>query len=125
MTRQFLDLGSDSDWLKEFSHAARPIRSDVTSVWNFCARFSDVISRKTSGSVAEFRGFPLAGFNYTQQLICYSVKATGKLILTANYNLYFTASCIVVTCVCLTSVESSMLHAYKGEEKLATNITIA
>ena len=75
--------------------------------------------RKTGGGVAEFRGFPLASFIYTHQLICYSVKATGKLILTENYNLYFTAACI-----CPTSVKSSMLYEDKGEEKLVTNITI-
>ena len=27
--------------------------SDASSVWNFCARFSDVIWRETSGSVAK------------------------------------------------------------------------
>ena len=80
--------------------------------------------RKTGGGVAECRGFPLSSFIYTHQLICYSVKATGKLILTENYNLYFTTACIFVTCICLTSVESSMLHEDKGEEKLLTNITI-
>ena len=123
MTRQFLDLGNDSDWLKEFSHPARPSRSTAL-IWIVMRHqfgTSALVSQtsfggKTSGSVTEFRGFPLAGFNYTHQLICYSVKATGKLILTANYNLYFTAACIVVTCICLTSVESSMLHADKGEE---------
>ena len=54
MTRHSPDLGSASDWLNQISHAAQPIRnqkhysdlgSDVTSVWNFCACFSDVISR--------------------------------------------------------------------------------
>ena len=62
MTRHFPDLDSASDWLKQISHAAewscreghflQPIRSasqicvysDTSSVWNFCARFSDVIS---------------------------------------------------------------------------------
>ena len=37
MTRHYPDLGSASDWLNQISHAA--------SVWNFCARFSDVIWR--------------------------------------------------------------------------------
>ena len=32
MTRRFLDLGSAPDWLKQFSHAARPIRS-TTQIW--------------------------------------------------------------------------------------------
>ena len=41
-----------SDWLKQISHAALPIRSTsqiwvvtLSSVWNFCAHFSDVISQ--------------------------------------------------------------------------------
>ena len=83
MTRQSLDLGSDSDWLKEFSHPARPSRS-TAQIWvvmrhqfGTSALVSQTSFRgKTSGSVAEFWGFPLAGFNYTHQLICYSVKAT-------------------------------------------------
>ena len=45
MTRHYPDLGSASDWLNQISHAARPIRSDALSVWNFCVRFSDVIWR--------------------------------------------------------------------------------
>ena len=48
------DLGSAPDWLKQISHPARLIRSihypdldsDTSSVWNFCARFSDDISRE-------------------------------------------------------------------------------
>ena len=54
MTRHYPVLGSASDRLKNISRAARPIRntthadlaSDASSVWNFCARFSDVISRR-------------------------------------------------------------------------------
>ena len=59
MTRHYPDLGSASDWLNQISHAARPIRlgSDASSVWNFCARFSDVIWREISGSVAKCRLF--------------------------------------------------------------------
>ena len=72
MTRHFLDLGSDSDWLREFSHSARPSRS-TAQIWVVTRhRFgtSALVSQtsfrgKTSGSVAEFRGFPLAGFNIT------------------------------------------------------------
>ena len=48
MTRHHPDLGSASDWLKQISHAPWPIEalsSDASSVWNFCARFLDVISR--------------------------------------------------------------------------------
>ena len=64
------DLGSASDWLNQISHAARPIRSTtqiwvVTCnqyelVWNFCARFSDVIWRETTDSVTICRLFPQA-----------------------------------------------------------------
>ena len=51
MTRHYLDLDSDSDWLNQISQAARPciqqlypdLSSDASSVWDFCARFSDVI----------------------------------------------------------------------------------
>ena len=32
MTHHYLDLGSASDWLKQISHAARPIRS-TTQIW--------------------------------------------------------------------------------------------
>ena len=32
MTRLYPDLGSASDWLKQISHAARPIRS-ITQIW--------------------------------------------------------------------------------------------
>ena len=44
------DLGSTSDWLKQIFKQSRQkhypdLRSDVSSVWSFCARFSDVISR--------------------------------------------------------------------------------
>ena len=48
------DLGSASDWLKQISQAARIIRNttqiwvvlNASSEWYFCARFSDVISRR-------------------------------------------------------------------------------
>ena len=52
-TRHYPDLGSASDWLKQISHPTntRPIKrtthiwvSDSSSVLNFCARLSDVIS---------------------------------------------------------------------------------
>ena len=52
MTSHYPDLGSASDWLKQISHTALPIRSTsqiwvvtLSSVWNFCTRFSDVISQ--------------------------------------------------------------------------------
>ena len=48
MTCHYPELGIKCFWLVE---AARPINhpdlcSDASSVWNFCARFSDVISRE-------------------------------------------------------------------------------
>ena len=53
MTCHYAQLGSDSDWLKQISHAARSIKGkhypdlacDTLSVWSLCALFSDVISR--------------------------------------------------------------------------------
>ena len=42
-TRRYPDLGSASDWLNQFFYA--DLGSDASSVWNFCTRFSDVISR--------------------------------------------------------------------------------
>ena len=53
------DLGSASDWSCRVGNLLQPIRSITqiwgltSSVWNFCARFSDVISRETSGGVAK------------------------------------------------------------------------
>ena len=53
MTRQYLDLGSASDWSYRVENFLQPIKSttqiwgsDTSSVWNFCARFSDVIRGK-------------------------------------------------------------------------------
>ena len=47
MTCHYPDLGGASDWLNQISHMTRPIKSTtqiwVSSVWNFCACFSDVI----------------------------------------------------------------------------------
>ena len=52
--RHYPDLGRASDWLNKISYAVRRIRgSDASSVWNFCARFSDVIWRETSGRFAK------------------------------------------------------------------------
>ena len=48
MTQQYgQDLGSASDWLKIFFNQKHypDMGSDASSVWNFCARFSAVISR--------------------------------------------------------------------------------
>ena len=52
MTRYYPDLDSASDWLKQISHAARPIKN-TTQIWvvtaassvsKFCASFWNVIS---------------------------------------------------------------------------------
>ena len=74
MTRHYRDLGSASDWLNQIFHAAQPIRnqkhysdlgSDVSSVWNFCACFSDVISGRNHwwhrGMSAVFSGVASSG----------------------------------------------------------------
>ena len=52
MTRHYPDLGSPSDWSWRVGNLVQPIRSTnriwvVTRhhIWNFCARFSDVIWR--------------------------------------------------------------------------------
>ena len=62
MTRQYLDLGSASDWSYRVENFLQPIKSttqiwgsDTSSVWNFCARFSDVIRWETSGGVPKYR----------------------------------------------------------------------
>ena len=51
-TQKFLtedaDLGRASDWLNQFvaNQMHYPdLGSDASSVWNFCTRFSDVITR--------------------------------------------------------------------------------
>jgi len=38
MTRHYQDLSSATDWMKQ-------ILNQSEALWNFCARFSDVISR--------------------------------------------------------------------------------
>jgi len=49
MTRHYPDLGSASDWLKREEISATnqkhylDLGSDAASVWNFCARYSDVV----------------------------------------------------------------------------------
>ena len=43
-TRHYPDLGKASDWLKQIFNQSEAL-SHKSSVWNFCARFSDVISR--------------------------------------------------------------------------------
>ena len=51
--QHYPDLGNASDWSCHVGNLLQPIRShypdlgsDASSIWNFCARFSDVISRK-------------------------------------------------------------------------------
>ena len=50
MMHHYSDLGIASDWLKQISHGTTnqkhypDLGSNASSVWNFCARFSDVIS---------------------------------------------------------------------------------
>ena len=68
MTRYYSELGSVSDWL-EFSFSqseALPrsynLGSDASSVWNFCARYSDVVLRglmwRPRETSAAFSGYP-------------------------------------------------------------------
>ena len=59
MTCRYPELGSASDWLKPFLN--QPVLgSDTSSVWNFCACLSDIISRETSAGVAKCRLFSQA-----------------------------------------------------------------
>ena len=54
-----------SDWLKIVSSNQKHypvLDSDTSSVWNFYARFSDVISRETNGDVTKCRQFSQAKF---------------------------------------------------------------
>ena len=60
MTCQYLDLSSASDYSTPRGRFASTnqkhypdLGSDTSSVWNFCARFSDVISREISGGIAK------------------------------------------------------------------------
>ena len=66
MTRHYPDLGGASDWLKQISHAARPIRS-TTQIWVIRHQYeiSALISqtsfrRGISGSVVKCRLFSQA-----------------------------------------------------------------
>ena len=67
MTRHYPDLGSASNWLKQISHAARPIRS-TTQIWVVTRHqygISALVSQmsfvgETSGSVAKCRLFSQA-----------------------------------------------------------------
>ena len=64
MPSQYPDLGSGSDWLKQISHAARPIRS-TTQIWVVTRDqygISSLVPQtsfggKTSGGVAKCRLF--------------------------------------------------------------------
>ena len=68
MTRHYPDLGSASDWLEpEFPRDTTnqkhylDLGSDASSVWNFCARYSDVVLRglkwRTRETSAVFSGY--------------------------------------------------------------------
>ena len=53
MTRHYLTLGCASDWMKEMKHYT-DLRSDSSSVWNFCAHSPDVIPVVASWDVGSF-----------------------------------------------------------------------
>ena len=67
MTRQYLDLGSASDWLNQISHTARPIRSTIQisvvtrQQYGIFALVSQTsFGGEASGGVAKCRLFPQA-----------------------------------------------------------------
>ena len=69
MMRHYPDLGTASDWLCRVENLIQTnqkhcpdLGSDASSVWNFRVRFSDVIWRETSGSIAKCRLFSQATF---------------------------------------------------------------
>ena len=79
---------SRSDWLNKISHAAQPIRnqkhysdlgSNVTSVRNFCACFSDVISR---GNVGCFFRLCKFAFHKMKQLF---KREKGKVVNRSSF----------------------------------------
>ena len=80
MTRRYLDLGSAPDWLKQFSHAAQPIRS-TTQIWvGTCHQYgiSALVSQTsfggvTSGSVAECQLFSQANITSTYFRVLYPI----------------------------------------------------
>ena len=67
MTRHYSDLGSASDWLKQISHAARPIKS-TTQIWVVTRHqygisalvFQTSFRGETVGAVAKCRLFSQA-----------------------------------------------------------------
>ena len=63
MTRHYPDLGSDA-----------------SSVWNFYVRFSDVIWRGTSGSVAKCRQFSQATASLRQDIFRFTVHQRNFLL---------------------------------------------
>ena len=64
MTRHYADLSRASDWSSRVGNLIQPIRSttQMSSVWNFCVRFSNVIRHggETSGSIAKCQLFSQA-----------------------------------------------------------------
>ena len=60
MTCHYTDLSGASDYPRgptNQKHYTDKSRDDASSVWNFCARSSDVIRGETSGGVAKCRLF--------------------------------------------------------------------
>ena len=73
------DRCSASDWLKiclDQSKALYPdLGCDSSSVWNFCTRFSDLISQETRGCVEKCRLFSGAKQNTTEQSLGFHFSA--------------------------------------------------
>ena len=77
MTRHYPDLGSASDWLKQISHAARPIRS-ATQIWVVTRKQYGISARvpqtsfygETNGGVAKLRVFVQVT---SEPLTCYLI----------------------------------------------------
>ena len=82
MTCHYLDLGSASDWLKQIFPRGTTnqkhypdLDSDTSSVWNFCARFSDV----------NFKGKPVVAF---QNIGCFLRPATCHKKMTQRQKVF-------------------------------------
>ena len=69
MMRYYPDLGSASDWLNQFvaNQMLYPdLGSDVSSVWKFCTRFSDVITRGNQWWRREMLDCKTVGFFFSK-----------------------------------------------------------
>ena len=113
MTRHYPDLGSTFDWLKQISHAARPIRS-TTQIWvvnvismEFLACFSDVIMRGNQWwrreMSAVFRGSLVVRRRYFRSekavdddcSLFYTIYVSGRLFFQEeNRNIVFNFECV-------------------------------